>query len=170
MWNSWWEEGFRSKVSWQGKLWKSTYLIKITLLLSQGAAALHSFLCVIIVTLYAVCCPSSNDKFPCKREYISITLAYGNGNLWSLQVWRILSKLWCINRKTVCPFLSVPACHPDADGLPVTSLSHRRQQDKLWACSHMDGGIVWSSGCSLFPHLSSRASHKWALLPFQKEV
>lgn len=130
------------------------------------------FVCVyvIIVTLYAVCCPSPNDRFPCKREYISKRLPVPMDNLWCLQVWRSVSKLCCINRKTVCLFLSVPACHPDADGLPVTSLSHRRQQDKLWACSHMDGGTVWSSGCSFFPDLSSRASHKCALLPFQKEV
>lgn len=34
----------------------------------------------------------------------------------------------------------------------------------------MDGGRVWSSGCSLSPHLSNRASHKCAPLPSQKEV
>lgn len=29
---------------------------------------------------------------------------------------------------------------PDVVGLPLPALSYRWQQDKLWACPHMDGG------------------------------
>lgn len=50
----------------------------------------------------------------------------------------------------------VPARHPDADGLPGSALQHRRQQDQLWPCPHMDGGTAQTGG-SLFPDLGNAA-------------
>lgn len=77
-----------------------------------------------------------------KTSWLEIVII--NTNL-PLKEWIITvlnATVWSKCHNSDCPvFSSILVCFPDVVSLPLPTLSHRWQQDQLWTCPHMDGGM-----------------------------